>query len=221
MLPTPIVIDGPAGAGKSTVARRLAERLGGTYLDTGAMYRAFTLRALRLQVDLEDPAALVEVVDGGRLRMAPEAGGLRVYLDDEDVTAAIRTPEVTRSIHHIAGCGPVRERLVEQQRKLADELPPPVVAEGRDLGSVVFPSARIKVYLDASVKVRARRRLADLRADAPALAELEAEIALRDERDRTRDVAPLVQVDDAVVVDSTALDPEQVLERLVALVNAS
>ncbi|MEZ6187065.1 MAG: (d)CMP kinase, partial [Planctomycetota bacterium] len=198
MLPSPIVIDGPAGAGKSTVARRLAERLGGTYLDTGAMYRAFTLRALRLQVDLEDPAALARVVDQGSLELHADEAGLRVRLDGEDVTQAIRTPEVTRSIHHLASCGPVRERLVAEQRRLAERLPRPVVAEGRDLGSVVFPGARVKVYLDASVEVRARRRLADLGDAAPPLAELEREIALRDERDSTREVAPLVRVPDAV-----------------------
>ena len=120
MHPSPIVIDGPAGAGKSTVARRLAERLGGTYLDTGAMYRAFTLRALRQGVDLQDPRALTRVVAEGELQLVPDAGGLQVRLDGEDVTAAIRTPEVTRAIHFIAGCAEVRELLVEEQRRLAE-----------------------------------------------------------------------------------------------------
>lgn len=217
-----IVIDGPAGAGKSTASRRLARALGGTYLDTGAMYRAITLKALRQGIDLADPAARARVADGARVELRPEdSEACRVLLDGEDVSAAIRTREVTGNIHWLAGDAHVRAVLVALQRAFAREVPRTVVAEGRDLASVVFPDADVKVYLDASVEERARRRQKELGADAPPLEVLREEIATRDHRDSTRAVAPLVRVPDAIYVDSSAMQPDEVVEALRSVVAAS
>ena len=217
-----VVIDGPAGAGKSTVARRLADRLDAFYLDTGAMYRACTLRALRMGVDLDDSQVLAEVVDGAKIELFPAggAGQCRVHLDGEDVSAEIRTREVTTAIHHLANCPAVRERLVAQQRVLAERTPGHVVAEGRDLASVVFPDAAVKVYLDASVEERARRRQAD-HGDQTPLDELQREISERDQRDQSRAVGPLVRVPEATYIDCSDMTIDQVVERLAQLVEAA
>jgi len=211
------VIDGPAGAGKSTVARRLAARLGGAYFDTGAMYRAFTLRALRLGIDWADTPAKARVVAEGELVLEPEGQGVRVLLDGEDVTQAIRSREGTAAIFHMANCPQVRSQLVAEQRRLAAAARTLLVAEGRDLGSIVFPDADLKVYLDASAAERARRRAQDM-PDAPPLEQLQAEIEERDRKDQTRDVAPLVRVDDAYYLDTSDLTLDQVVEHLLARV---
>lgn len=214
-----VAIDGPAGAGKSTLSRRLARALGGTYLDTGAMYRAITLAALREGIDLTDPAARGRVAARAKVELQPtEDEGCRVLLDGEDVTAAIRTREVTGNIHWLAGDGGVRDVLVALQREFARGADRPVVAEGRDLASVVFPDAEVKVYLDASVDERARRRALELGAAAPPLEVLREEIATRDHRDSTRDVAPLVRVPEADYVDCSQLTPDQVVDALLELV---
>jgi len=214
-----ITIDGPAGSGKSTAARELAKALRIAYLDTGATYRAATLAALRGGVDLEDAPALAELARRLDLRLEYAGDDFRVLLDGEDVTRQIRSAEVSDNSHHVARAPGVREVLVAMQRRIGSELARStggVVAEGRDQGSVVFPDADVKFYLDATPEVRARRRHDEMTADGQDVsyqAVLEAIVA-RDGRDRSRAVAPLVKPDEAVEIDTTDMSIEQVTAEL-------
>jgi len=206
-----ITVDGPAAAGKSTVARALARRLGFQYLDTGAMYRAATYRALSAGVDVEDADALARAVAGCRIELGPADGGMRVLCDGRDVTAEIRSPEVTQNVYRLADQPAVRQILIEQQRAFARGRD--VVAEGRDQGTEVFPDAAVKFYLDASFDVRTRRRLIDVAgAGAPArLEEVTEQMADRDARDRRRPMGALRQGEDMVCIDSTDMSVDQVV----------
>ncbi len=212
-----VAIDGPAGAGKSTVARRVAEALGFAFLDTGAMYRAATWRAMHHGIDLEDGTALAASTQVMDLRLEETGPGQRVVVDGEDVTAAIRTPEVTREIYRLDQNSAVRRHLVELQRRFGERQP--TVAEGRDIGTVVFPKARCKIYLDASLEERAQRRAAQLAEKGAEvdLARLRTEIHERDEKSKNRADSPLCQAEDAVLVDTTDLPADEVVSRLVAL----
>lgn len=210
---TVIAIDGPAGAGKSSVARAVATRLGLRYLDTGAMYRAVALAALDRGIDPNDAEAvrdLVEVLDLGIEKDS-------ISVDGTDVTARIRGAEVTGAAAQVARHEAVREALVRLQRQIASG--GQVVMEGRDIGSAVLPDADVKVFLTASLEERARRRCRQLgEEETPErVAELVASIEERDEADRTRAASPLVQTDDAVVIDTTGLTEGQVVERIAAL----
>jgi cytidylate kinase len=197
-----VAIDGPAGAGKSTVARAVADALGFTYLDSGAMYRSVALAALR------DPArAPGDVARAARIRL-----GERVLLDDEDVTDAIRAPEVSEAASRVAAEPSVRDALVAKQRALISA--GNWVAEGRDIGTVVAPDAAVKVFLTASPAERARRRAAELGADAGTVL---AEQALRDRRDEDREHSPLRPADGAEVLDTTGLGLDEVVTRVAAL----
>jgi cytidylate kinase len=211
-----VAIDGPAGAGKSTIARRVASRLGFVYIDTGAMYRAVGLWALRTGVDLEDMHRLEQLASAARIEFAPGSG--RVFLNGEDVTDAIRTPEVASAASRISVYGGVRRAMVAEQQRIGRQTN--VVMEGRDIGTVVFPDADVKIFLDAAPQVRAERRLRELRergqpADA---AQVAAELEERDLRDRNRAESPLVQAPDAVYLDTTGLSIEEVEEAVLKLV---
>jgi cytidylate kinase len=205
-----VTIDGPAGAGKSSAARQLAQRLGFEFLDTGAMYRAVTLAALRAGVEPRDEPAMTQLLERLRLEMRP---GL-VLLDGDDVTEAIRTAEVTAASGAIADSPPVRRRLGAMQRALAAGRD--VVCEGRDQGTVVFPDAACKFFLVADPVARARRRQAELTAKgaAASLDEILAAQTRRDQRDAARDLAPMVPAPDAIQLDSTHLTLTQVVERM-------
>ncbi len=203
-----IAIDGPAGAGKSTIARRVAGRLGFTYIDTGAMYRAVALAALRAGLDRDDQAQMEALARSVRIDFEP--GTSRVLLNGEDVSEAIRAPEVSPASSKVSVFPGVRRAMVEKQREIAAAQN--VVMEGRDIGSVVFPDAAVKIYLDADPRVRAERRVRELREkgiDADAAA-IEQEMRERDLRDSTRADSPLTRVPDAAYVDTTPLSPEQV-----------
>lgn len=204
-----IAIDGPAGSGKSTVARRLAELLGFTYIDTGAMYRAVALWALRLEIDVTDGLRMEQLAQAADIDLR----GGQVWLNGKDVTAAIRAPEVAGAASTAATHPGVRRALVAKQRGLAEITS--VVMEGRDIGTVVFPHADVKVFLDGSAEERLRRRLAE---SAPAPPDLARQLAERDRRDRTRPESPLVQAEDAVYLDTTHLSVEQVVDAILALV---
>jgi CMP/dCMP kinase len=216
-----IAIDGPVGSGKSTLARRVAELLGYVYVDTGAMYRALALKALRHKISLEAAAALVTLAHDTRIDLRAEEGGQRVFLDGEDVTMEIRTPEVSQAASKIAVNPGVRQVLVAEQRRAGQQ--GGVVMEGRDIGSVVFPDAGLKIFLTASPEVRAERRWREheQKGDAIDLKTTLEEIRERDRRDLERSTSPLVRAADAVVVDSTAMEPEEVARLVVMLANGN
>jgi cytidylate kinase len=205
-----VTIDGPAGAGKSTAARALARRLGFEFLDTGAMYRAVTLAALRAGLDLTDQAALARLVAGLDLHVR----GGRVLLGTEDVTGSLRTAEVTAASRAVADSPVVRRHLAGLQRAAAAGRD--IVTEGRDQGTLVFPDAACKFFLVADPVERARRRHGEMlaRGAAPPLEEVLRAQEDRDRRDAARDIAPMVRAADAVILDSTALTPEQVVDRM-------
>jgi cytidylate kinase len=211
-----VAIDGPAGAGKSTIARRLAERLGFTYIDTGAMYRAVALWALQVDVDFADHHRMEQLALAAEIELAPG----RIRLNGEDVTEAIRTPAVSKGASKIAVIPGVRRAMVAKQRAMGEKAS--VVMEGRDIGTVVFPNADVKVFLDADPGERVRRRLAESRAKGEEVAEnvLAAEMKERDQRDSTRADAPLAQAPDAMFLDSTGLTIEEVEEAILKMVRA-
>lgn len=212
-----IAIDGPVGSGKSTVARRVAEMLGYTHLDSGAMYRAVGLKALRDGVPLDSPERLAALAERARIDLVPRDGKLRVLLDGEDVTDAIRSPEVSHAASVVAVVPGVRHPMVAEQRRAGKE--GGVVMEGRDIGSVVFPHADLKIFLDASSEVRAGRRQLELEemGEPREFEKVLAEVHERDRRDREREISPLVRAADAVVVDNTAMDAEETARVIVLL----
>ncbi|MDP7639134.1 MAG: (d)CMP kinase [Candidatus Hydrogenedentes bacterium] len=207
---TIVAIDGPAASGKSTIARRVAKALGYAFLDTGAMYRAATWRALRDGVDLEDREALVKSTRAMDLSLSTDGGTFKVMVDGQDVTAEIRAESVTSIIRALDAIPEVRERLVGLQREFGSG--GGVVAEGRDMGTVVFPLAKCKIFLDASLETRTKRRAEQLREQGAAVDEeaLRASIYARDESDRNRGTAPLCAASDAYALDTTSMSLDEV-----------
>jgi cytidylate kinase len=210
--PLIVAIDGPAGAGKSTIARSLARKLGFTYIDSGAMFRAVALWAIRAKVDLDDLHKLEQLAREARIEFE---GDSRVLLNGEDVTAAIRDPEVSKAASKVSIAPGVRRALREEQRRIGSLHS--VVMEGRDIGTVVFPDANVKIYLDADPGTRAGRRAQETGA---AVNEIAREMAERDQRDRTRSEAPLTQAPDAEYIDTTELSPDEVEEAILRVVRA-
>lgn len=209
-----VAIDGPAGAGKSTVASRIARRFGLLNLETGAMYRALAFKALTHKLPLDDAHALESLTTDTVIRLEPGGDGNRVLLDGQDVTTTLRQPEITEAASRVSVHPVIRRWMVEQQRSLGAE--GGVVMEGRDIGTAVFPDAQVKIFLDATPEARSERRASQMGA-ASATQTLE-EIRRRDERDRTRAESPLKPAPDAVVIDSTFLPLEEVLARIEAVV---
>lgn len=214
-----MAIDGPAGAGKSTVAKAVAKRLGYRYMDTGAMYRAVAWKVMRRGADPEDESALGRILEGTVVDLGADEDSPTVMLDGADVSGAIRTPEVGQMASRVSGMGVVRKRMADLQRSMGRS--GGVVAEGRDMGTVVFPDAEVKIYLDASPETRAHRRFGELagRGSALTLEQTLADVMRRDRRDRERTVAPLRRADDAVLIDSTGLSVADVIEKVLEYVS--
>ncbi len=211
-----VAIDGPAGAGKSTIAQRLAHRLGFTYIDTGAMYRAVALWALRQNVDPGDMHRLEQLALAAEIELSPG----RIKLNGEDVTDAIRSPEVSSGASKVAVIPGVRRAMVAKQRAIGERTS--IVMEGRDIGTVVFPDADVKIYLDAQPQERVRRRLLEFQAKGEPVSEaaLAEQMKERDRRDSTRADAPLSQAPDAIYLDSTSLNIDEVEEAILKIVRA-
>ena len=214
-----IAIDGPAGAGKSTLARQLASKLGFLYVDTGAIYRTVTLKVLREGADPADPGQVLPLLEGLEIRMGYDSEGVqRMYLEGEDVSQAIRKHQVSGAASRVSAIPEVRAFLLDYQRRQAREND--VVMDGRDIGTVVLPGADVKIFLTAAPEARARRRLLELeqRGEPADFDAILRDVRERDYQDEHRPVAPLKQAADAVLLDTTELDLEQSLSRLLALV---
>ena len=213
-----IAIDGPAGAGKSTIASRLARKLGYVNLESGAMYRALALKAIDHDISFDDEEALVKLAQESRIRLEPTIGGNRTLLDGTDVSARIRERDVTEAASRISVHPKVRAWMVARQQEMG--VGGGVVMEGRDIGTKVFPEANLKIFLDADPVVREQRRMDQQKIKGDVAASVAAELRERDRRDRTRAASPLVAADDAVVIDSTKLSEDEVLAQVEKLVNA-
>jgi cytidylate kinase len=213
-----IAIDGPVGAGKSTVAKLVARKLGYLYVDTGAMYRAVALKALRLGMDINDPIVMAMLAEATDIQLQQQGdGSVRVFLDGEDVTEAIRTPEVSEASSIVSAHEGVRKVLAERQKAMAKL--GGVVMEGRDIQTVIAPDAEVKIFLTASLEERAKRRWLELQQKGISVSyeEVLQEVKERDERDKTRAIAPLRKAPDAVEIDTTGMTPEEVAEKIVEL----
>src|ERR1044071_7308049 len=211
-----IAIDGPAGSGKSTVAGLLARKYGYINIETGAMYRALALKALRGKISLDDGAGLEQLAKQSIIEIQPHSEHARILLDGEDVTERIREPDITEAASRVSVHGPVREWMVQQQRTMGRG--GGVVMEGRDIGTQVFPTAQVKIFLDAAPEVRGNRRFLQNAAKPADAGSILAELRERDLRDRTRANSPLVPAPDAVLIDSTHLTLDEVVRRVVEII---
>jgi CMP/dCMP kinase len=211
-----IAIDGPAGAGKSTIASRLARKLGYVNLESGAMYRALALKAIEWDASFDDEAALLKMAEDSHITLERSVGGNRVLLDGKDVSARIRERDVTEAASRVSVHPKVRQWMVEHQREMGTG--GGIVMEGRDIGTKVFPDADLKIFLDADPVVREQRRLDQQQVKGASAEAMAADLRERDRRDRTRAASPLVAAEDAVVIDSTNLSEDQVLQQIEELV---
>jgi CMP/dCMP kinase len=211
-----IAVDGPAGAGKSTIASRLARKLGYVNLESGAMYRALALKAISQDLSFDDEAALVKLAEGSRIQLEPTIGGNRTLLDGKDVSSRIRERDVTEAASRVSVHPKVREWMVSHQRDMGAG--GGIVMEGRDIGTKVFPDADLKIFLDADPVIREQRRMAQQKIAGDVAANVAADLRERDRRDRTRAASPLVAAEDAVVINSTAMSEDEVLEKVEKLV---
>lgn len=213
-----IAIDGPAAAGKSTVAKKVANQLDYIYIDTGAMYRALTYRSLQASVDLEDSQQLASLMNDTNIQLEQSENGQKVYVNGEDVTEAIRSETVTNHVSIVAQHRLVREEMVKQQQQMAVQRG--VVMDGRDIGTRVIPDAEVKIFLIASVEERAIRRYQENIAKGfeANLEQLKSDIALRDQLDSEREVSPLIKAEDAIEIDTTALSIDQVTNKILTIV---
>lgn len=214
-----IAIDGPAGSGKSTVAKLVAQRLKYLYVDTGAMYRALTLKAIRTNTDLKDEDALCALAKATDIKLKQVNGSLKVYLDGEDVTQEIRRPQITNMVSYIAKAKSVRAHMVTLQRRLGEE--GCVVLEGRDIGTVVFPDADKKFYIDASFDIRIKRRHKELKEDGVKIPQddVKKDLEDRDESDLTRSIGPLKKADDAIYIDTSNLTIKEVVNKVLSYID--
>jgi len=213
-----IAIDGPVGAGKSTVAKLVAQKLGYLYVDTGAMYRAVALKALRLGMDINDPIVMTMLAEATDIQLQQQDdGNVRVFLDGEDVTEAIRMPEVSEASSIVSAHEGVRKVLAERQKAMAEL--GGVVMEGRDIQTVIAPDAEVKIFLTASLEERAKRRWLELQQKGISVSyeEVLQEVKERDERDKSRAIAPLRKAPDAVEIDTTKMTPEEVADKIIEL----
>jgi CMP/dCMP kinase len=211
-----IAIDGPAGAGKSTIASRLARKLGYVNLESGAMYRALALRAIEWDASFDDEDALLKLAHNSQITLDRSIGGHRVLVNGVDISSRIRERDVTEAASRVSVHPKVREWMVERQREMG--VGGGVVMEGRDIGTQVFPDADLKIFLDADPVIREQRRLDQQRVRGPLAETVAAELRDRDRRDRTRAASPLVAAEDAVVLDSTNMSEDEVLQRIEELV---
>lgn len=211
-----VAIDGPAGAGKSTVAKLAAKALGYTYIDTGAMYRAVAWKTLAERQPVTD-ALILDVVKDIDVRLSYDGGVTHVFVDGQEITGEIRTPEVSHIVSQVAALGPVREKMVDLQRKMATD--GGVLMDGRDIATHVLPDADVKIFLTASIEERAQRRWKEMKEKGydMSLADLQKDIAARDKADSEREISPLVQAEDATLLDTTGLSIDEVVARILAM----